>query len=101
MTTKVKPIDYLILLTKNLVLSHDVVFDENRIGYHHVLENSTTHDDLFPSIASTLSHDSSHEPLDDKNDQIESAESFIPNSEPTIIDHDFPALLIHLALSLG
>ena len=78
---------------REIVLSRDVVFDKNRIGYHYVLENSTTYEDIFFLLESTLSHNPSHHHSGNNTDQIGLEDSIILNLETIIYDPIFPAFI--------
>jgi hypothetical protein len=78
---------------REIVLSRNVVFDKNRIGYHYILENSTTYDDFFSLLESTLSHNPSHHHSGNNTDQIGLEDSIILNLETIINDPIFPTFI--------
>jgi hypothetical protein len=76
--------------TRKIFLSRDVIFDKNRIGYHHVLETSILPDNSFP----TLDSDSSLEEYDMTPNLEGSGKALTPNCE-TIPGPTFSELPSH------
>jgi hypothetical protein len=78
--------------TRKIILSRDVVFDENRIGYNYVLGDSTLPEDLFPSNIIALDDDAHADP-ETIPTSLESDQTPIYNQDitpETMSHHDVP-----------